>query len=248
VQIRSATAVVAAAAAAAVIAGSVEPAASAALDAKTVPTGTHLLLTFDHREPLKRGTVVRDASGHHHAGVVLTRHGGAIRPVSGSFKRAAAFPRLCDPSCGRAIIEVADHRGLDPRRHAFVFGAAVRVTRHQARLGSNVVQKGYFNQVGGQYKLQLYPGGVPSCVVFGGRGRIIVNGTRSVANRRWHRLSCTRTPSRVVLRVDGKVSTVVRGATGFIGNAAPVRVGGKNVKPGNDQFHGAVDSVFLRFL
>jgi hypothetical protein len=207
-----------------------------------------MLLTFDHREPLKRGTVVRDASGHRHGGVVLTRRGGSLRPISGWFKRGVAFPRLCDPGCGRAIVEVADRTALDPRRHPFVFGAAVRATRHQARSGGNVVQKGYFHQAGGQYKLQLYVGGVPSCVVFGGRGRIIVNGTRSVADGRWHRLSCTRRPGWVALRVDGKVNAVVRGATGFVGNTTPVRVGGKKTGPGNDQFHGAVDSVFLRFL
>jgi hypothetical protein len=247
VHIRPVLAVPLTAAALSLAAGSIQPSA-AAEHPKTVPAGTHMLITFDHREPLKRGTVVRDASGHHHGGVVLTRRGGSVRPVSGWFKRAAAFPRLCDPSCGRAIVEVADRKGLDPQRHPFVFGAAVRTTRHQARLGGNVVQKGFFNSAGGQYKLQLYRGGVPSCVVFGGKGRIIVNGTRSVANGKWHRLSCTRQTGWVTLRVDGKVNAVVRGATGFVGNAIPLRVGGKKIKPGNDQFHGSIDSVFLRFL
>src|SRR4051794_15031428 len=93
-------------AAAAVAVGSALSALSAAGEAKHLPPGTHLLLTFDHREPLKRGTVVRDASGHRHRGVVRTRAGGAVRPVDGWFRRAAAFPRLCDPTCGRAIVEV----------------------------------------------------------------------------------------------------------------------------------------------
>jgi hypothetical protein len=248
VHVRLVIPIAAAAAAISAIAGSAQPSAGAAEGSRSVPSGTHMLLTFDHREALKRGTVVRDASGHHHGGVVLTRHGGTVRAVSGWFKRAAAFPRLCDPGCGRAIVEVADRKGLDPRRHRFAFGAAVKATRHQARFGGNVVQKGYFNSAGGQYKLQLYRGGVPSCVVFGGKGRIIVNGTRSVADGRWHRLSCTRKPGWVTLRVDGKVNALVRGSTGFIGNAVPLRIAGKKVKPGNDQFHGAVDSVFLRFL
>ena len=248
-QIRSVMAVVVTAAVASLFAGYAGPAAGAAEGAaKRVPPGTHLLLTFDNREPLKRGTVVRDASGHHHGGVVLARHGGGLRPVSGWFKRAAAFPRLCESGCGRAIVQVADGRGLDPRRHPFVFGAAVKATRHQARLGGNIVQKGFFKQAGGQYKLQLDTGGIPSCVVFGGRGRVIANGTRTVADGRWHRLTCTRRPGWVTLRVDRKVAAVVRGATGFIGNAVPVRVGGKKTGPGNDQFHGAVDSVFLRLL
>jgi hypothetical protein len=118
----------------------------------------------------------------------------------------------------------------------------------QARVESNVVQKGYFRQAGGQYKLQLLDGGVPSCVLYGGRGRVVLEGRRSIADRSWHRLTCLRTPARVQLRVDGKVVAGVRRTVGFISNDAPVRIGGKKVKRGNDQYHGAVDSVFLRLL
>ena len=64
-------------------------------DAHRHSTGTRMLLTFDHREPLKRGTVVRDVSGHRHGGMVRTRAGGTLRPVDGWFKRGAAFPKLC---------------------------------------------------------------------------------------------------------------------------------------------------------
>ena len=52
----------------------------------------------------------------------------------------------------------------------------------------------------------------------------------------------------MTLRIDGKADATVRGSTGFIGNTVPLRVGGKKTKPGNDQFHGAVDSAFLHFL
>jgi hypothetical protein len=186
------------AAAAPLFAGYAGPAAGTEA-AKTVPPGTHMLLTFDQHGPLKRGTVVRDASGHRHGAVVLARRGGTLRAVQGLYRRAAAFPRLCDPTCGRAIVQVADRKGLDPRRHRFVFGAAIKATRYQARPGGNVVQKGCFRQDGGQYKLQLNPGGLPSCVVYGGRGRVIVNGARSVADGRWHRLSCTRMPGWVTV-------------------------------------------------
>jgi hypothetical protein len=228
----------------ALAAGGAEPSAAAAPAAVRVSPGTSMLLTFDHSESLKRGTWVRDESGHGHGGVVRARNGGSVRPAAGWFRRGAAFPAGC---CGRAIVEVADGKGLDPRRRPFAFGAAVKATWRQGRPGGNVVQKGYFNQAGGQWKLQLDPGGLPSCVVAGARGRVIAVGRRSVADGRWHRLVCTRGPRSVALRVDGKVVRIVTRATGFIGSAMPVRVGGKRVKPGNDQFHGALDSVFLRF-
>jgi hypothetical protein len=211
------------------------------------PGGTRVLFTFDNGETLRPGTVVRDASGHRHAGRVMVRRQASLRTGPGWFHRGAVYPGRCD-GCGRAIIEVPDGRGLDPRRATFVFGAAVRVTARQARLGSNVVQKGYFNQAGGQYKLQLLAGGAPSCVVNGGLGRVIVRATKSVADRRWHRLGCTRTPHAVQLRVDGKLRASARGRTGWVGNDAPIRVGGKKVEPANKQYHGDVDSVFVRVV
>jgi hypothetical protein len=204
-----------------------------------------MLLTFDDNKSLKRGTVVPDASGHGHRGVVLTAAGGAVRPIRGRFHRSAAFPARC---CGRAIIQVADSKRLDPRHRAFVFGATVRLGPVQARPDSNVVQKGFFRQAGGQYKLQVLAGGAPSCVLFGGKGRVILRGRRSIADRSWHRLTCQRTPTRVQLRVDGKVVAGAQQAVGFISNDAPVRIGGKKIKAGNDQYHGVVDNVFLRLL
>jgi hypothetical protein len=207
--------------------------------------GKTLLLTFDHRETLKRGSIVRDDSGHRHGGRVLTRAGGGLRAVPGLSRRGVGFPVHC---CGRAIVQVADGKGLDPRRRMFVFGAAVKLGRAQARAASNVVQKGFFHQPGGQYKLQLLAGGIPSCVVYGGRGRVTVKAHASVADRRWHRLSCLRTPTRVQLRVDGKAVAGSKGVAGFVGNAAPVRIGGKKVTPGNKQYRGALDNVFLRLL
>jgi hypothetical protein len=232
------------AACAALLAAAVQPPAAGAHQRHRVPRGTHMLLTFDHNKSLKRGTVIRDDSGHRHRGVVLTAHGGSIRSVPGVFHRAAGFPVRC---CGRAIIQVADRKGLDPRRRPFVFGAAVKLGHVQARGDSNVVQKGFFRQAGGQYKLQL-DAGVPSCVMYGGKGRVILAGRKSVADRSWHRLSCLRTPTRIQLRVDGKVVAGAKATVGFIGNDAPIRIGGKKIKRGNDQYHGAIDSVFLRLL
>jgi hypothetical protein len=47
--------------------------------------------------------------------------------------------------------------------------------------------------------------------------------------------------------VDGVVRGDVAGLTGRLANIAPVRVGGKKIGAGNKQFHGDIDSVFLRF-
>jgi hypothetical protein len=206
-------------------------------------SSNQFLLTFDHRESLKAGTRVVDASGHRHAGTVLVDAGGRLRPRPGFVGRAAKYPGR-----GRAIIQITDRKGLDPGRRRFVFGAVVREKRPRAEFGANLVQKGYYNQAGGQWKLQLAAGGLPSCVVFGHLGRVKAVATHSVANGRWHRVTCTRTPSGIAVKVDGRTVASASGATGRIANDAPVKIGGKKTTAGNKQFRGRIDSVYLRLL
>lgn len=222
----------------------------ASTSASAAPAGTGLskfrvFYSFDRHATLRPGTRVPDASGHKHAGRVLVAAGGRLNLVKGIKGHGASFPKLCH-TCGRGIIEAADKKGLDPNGHQFSFGAAVRVGARQAVHGQNILQKGYFNQDGGQWKLQLHPGGIPSCVVFGAAGRLRVDGTASVANGHWHRMTCLRTSTGVRLYVDGKVAASGDGPTGWINNTSPVRVGGKKINPANKQFHGRLDAVFLK--
>jgi hypothetical protein len=226
-----------------VLAGTLASTSSADAAAAVRPSAHQFLLTFDHRESLKAGTHVVDASGHKHRGTVLTESGGTLRPTTGLVRRAAQFPAR-----GRAIVQIEDKKGLDPIRRSFVFGAAVRETQAQATFGANLVQKGFYNQAGGQWKLQLGAGGVPSCVVYGARGRVMAVAADGIANGRWHRVSCTRTPDAVTLRVDGEIVASSPGVTGRIASDAPVKIGAKKTSPGNKQFRGRMDSVFLRLL
>jgi hypothetical protein len=225
-------------------------AVSSPSDATSAPTVSHklrpasyqFLLTFDHGESLRAGTRVVDASGHRHAGVIVVDR-GKLAAKPGLVRRGAQFPHS-----GRAIVQIADRKSLDPKRRSFLYGAAVKVDRAQVTTGANLVQKGYYNQGGGQWKLQLAGGGVPVCVVNGGAGRLIAVARHGVANGRWHRVSCARTPNRVVVWIDGKRAGSASGLTGRIANNSPVKVGGKTAKPGNKQFHGRMDNVFMRLL
>jgi hypothetical protein len=215
---------------------------AAGSSAKLRPAAYQFLFTFDNKESLKAGTRVVDASGHKHGGRILVA-GGKITAKPGVVRRGAQFPHH-----GRAIIQVADRETLDPKRRSFIFGASVRVGPDQAVNGSNLVQKGYYNQVGGQWKLQLAAGGVPVCVIHGDAGRVKAVARRGVANGTWHRVSCARTPSGVAVWIDGKRVGSANGVTGRIGNDAPVKIGGKKINPANKQFHGRVDNVYLRLL
>jgi len=211
------------------------------------PPGTRMLLTFDHRESLKPRTLVRDESGFRHPGTILSVHGGALRVVRNQSGRGVGFPRACH-GCGRSIIEVENAPGLNPRMRPFLFGASLRIGPKRAAVGSNYIQKGFYSETGGQYKLQLRPGGVPTCRMYGAAGRLVVNGHASIADGTWHKVTCLRLPGRVQLRVDGKIVARVKGPTGLIDNDQPLRIGGKKLTAPNKQYHGALDNAFVRLL
>jgi hypothetical protein len=215
--------------------------------AKVKATDYRMLLTFDFKETLKAGTRVRDASRHKNGGIVVVQAGGKLLVAKGVRHHGANYPNKC-AGCGRALIEIRDHKGLDPGLRSFNFGASLRLTKLQGASGSNVVQKGYFKQLGGQFKLQLDPGGIPSCVFYGSETRIKVTSSIGIANNNWHRVNCTRGKSGVTIRVDGKLRGAEAGVVGSIANAAPIRVGAKKIAAPNKQFRGVLDNVFLRFL
>jgi hypothetical protein len=222
--------------------GTTAAADAASSPAKLRASAFQFLLTFDNKEPLRAGTRVVDASGHKHGGVIAV-HRGKITPTRGVVRRGAQFPHQ-----GRAIIQIADRKGLDPGSRSFLFGGFIKVAASMATTGANLVQKGYYKQAGGQWKLQLLGGGVPACVINGDGGRVKAAAKRSVANGKWHKVTCSRTSTGVTVWIDGKRAGSARGATGRIASVAPVKIGGKKVKAPNKQFHGRIDSVFMRFV
>lgn len=197
--------------------------------------------TFEGKSGLGAGAHAKNVAGKGR-GVVLVTEGARLRKVRGRPGRAALFPQ---PGTGFGIIEAADRRAWDPRRRAFSFGAKVRMTEAQGRGDSNIVQKGTYSQPGGQWKLQS-DHGIPSCVVNGSEGRVLVRSATSIADGAWHGLACRRTARRLNLLVDGDVVASVAGETGRVSNDSAVRLGGKRLGPGNvDQFRGRLDGVFL---
>jgi hypothetical protein len=205
---------------------------------------SQLHYTFDRGETLADGSLVTNVGHPDAPGRVGTAFDGRLRVVAGHVRRGAAFPKSC-LSCGRGIIEAPDRPGLDPGRFSISFGVAARVVAAQAQGVSNLLQKGVYNQSGGQYKLQLV-NGHPSCVIFGSRGRLVVRSKTSVADGTWHTLNCSRIRARVTLRVDGTIVGRLLGPTGVISNAATVRVGGLALFKANNQYHGVLDDVYIR--
>lgn len=186
------------------------------------------------------GTVVKNLAGKGR-GVVHLADGARMKRVKGRPGKAMKFPRS-----GNGLIEAADRVAWDPRRRAFTYGTKVKMADAQVTQHSNVMQKGYYKQPGGQWKLQV-DRGRPSCVVNGSEGRVLTRSGQSIADGHWHSLACRRTSDGVTLRVDGTVAASTNGATGKVSNASAVRIGAKKIGSVRvEQFRGRLDATFLR--
>jgi hypothetical protein len=176
--------------------------------------------------------------------------GGAVRTESRGGGLAVRFPPPCpqygDPACPRAILETsfAANPGTGPLR----FGATVRLAANETSEGENVLQKG-FSQGHSQFKLQVDgASGQPSCVLVGTSSPHIFVATTgvSVANGQWRAVECVRTGSSLTVLVDGTVAGRANVPTELsIVNNDPLRIGGKGTSANNDQYHGALDDVFV---
>lgn len=211
-----------------------------------------LLADFeDVTGPLQDGAAVTDASGNHTPGSV--RLGGdapvPLESVSSGDGTALQFPPPCEgDGCPKAVLELTGTELLNPGTADFRYGAGLLLEADQTADGSNVVQKGFNNGGASQWKLQVDGDkGRPSCVLVGEDGRqVLVTSQVGVADGTWHDVAC--------VRADGVLTVVVDGVAGrskpvpadlAVRPPADVRIAGKSVKPGNDQFHGAIDDVFV---
>jgi hypothetical protein len=191
----------------------------------------------------------RDAAGHSFLGKVQTEAGGTVEVDEGPAGRGDAirFPPPCKPGarCARAMVVVADAKVLDPGDADFSYGATIKLEANETTTGSNVLQKGRFGTDGGQWKLQVDNiDGKPSCVVRGDGDLLRVRSWLSLADGDWHRVRCSKDRSGVEIDVDGTTRRTP-GDVGTVSNDFEVRVGSAGLNAGDDQFHGALDDVFV---
>jgi hypothetical protein len=212
--------------------------------------GPVLVMTFDDEVSGDGGRAYPASQDTSVVGRVQTANGATVEAVEGPAGRGTAvqFPAACAAAtgCPRALIEVADAPELDPGGSDFTYGAAVLLQRDQTAKGSNVVQKGRFGGDGGQWKLQVDTlDGKPSCVVRDGRTVVTVRSPESVSDGQWHDVTCSKEAAALTIAVDGR-PTRESATLGAVENDSPVRVGSPGLGDADDQFHGAVDDVFLR--
>jgi hypothetical protein len=138
---------------------------------------------------------------------------------------------------------------LDPGPRDYEWGASVLLKADETSEGSNIVQKGFSVGGGSQWKLQVDGNnGHPSCVVVGEGETTIheVYADVTIADSAWHDVSCRRAGAKLVITVDGakgKSTSIPKDLT--ISPAGPMRIGGKSLKPNNDQYFGTLDDVYV---
>ncbi|MDI6101775.1 LamG domain-containing protein [Actinoplanes sp. NEAU-A12] len=190
-----------------------------------------------------------DASEFRHDLTPYAGNDARVRRVPHGAGQAIQFPPPCarEP-CPHLILRVLSRPALNPGASPFSYGATVRLARRHTTDGQNVLQKGYAAE-GSQYKLQVDgQAGLPSCVLVGEESRRIHVAVADVgvADGGWHQVTCRRGPDTLTILVDGapRASTPIPPAL-RVDNAMSLNIGGKSAHARNDQFHGAVDDIWI---
>lgn len=192
-----------------------------------------------------------DGSGHRHLLRAVTRGGAKVAMEPHGAGQALTFPPRCaGPSCPRLVLQAEATPDLNPGIKPLRYGASVRLPSAPAGAtgpdGQNVLQKGYAG-AGGQYKLQVDGvTGKPSCVLTDEDGSYVARSRTSIADDEWHTLECRRTGPTLAIVVDEQVRTTTAVPPALaIESDQPFSLGGKGVGANNDQFHGALDDVWI---
>lgn len=181
-------------------------------------------------------------------------NGGADLQLQGRWQLVTG--RLGSLHAGQAVQfregsmgRVPSRASLDPGRRTFAVAVVFRIPQGSRPFAGtdtpNIVQKGLFRSTG-QWKLQLSPhdGGQVQCRVKGSDAAVMLTSSRGGVGRdgAWHTAACARFDDRVVLVVDGVVTT--RWVhVGKVRSASPMTVGNRALNASSDQFRGVIDTI-----
>jgi hypothetical protein len=105
----------------------------------------------------------------------------------------------------------------------------------------DLLRRGLSSTAGGDYKAEILSSGRAFCLYRGTAGAVSLGAGPSLADNRWHTITCARVGESVVLSVDAS-SWSKAGKIGSITNSASVFIGAKN-SAGEDQYTGLMDAV-----
>jgi hypothetical protein len=245
------------------LASTAPPLASTAPPIPPPPTAPHMtawdiVASYNFDDGFDRTDMIFDDSGHGHTLRLTSRHGGVVRTELRGSGLALSYPKPCrKPSfrlsglaatCPRVVLQAGSSDDLNPGTRPFAWGAMIKLPPNATGPGENVIQKGFRARTG-QFKLQVDGvAGHPSCVITETRTRAFheVYARVSIADGQWHRVDCLRGRDTLMIVVDKFISEEKLIPAGLlVSNDMPLRIGGKSVLRGNDQFNGAIDDVYV---
>lgn len=195
-------------------------------------TAAQGLWHFDERT----GSTAVDSSG--------SGNNGTLRGGVGLGKAGYAGTAFSFTTAG-SWVEVPAATSLNPGARDFSFSAWINISQAPARsVTYDIVRKGLTTTSGGEFKLEIVPGGRARCIAKDGAGRrgSILGPSTNLADSRWHQVGCARVGSAWRVVVDGTVrSTTV--ALGSISNTKSLAIGSKYGR--EDATPGLVDEVVL---
>jgi hypothetical protein len=176
------------------------------------------------------GTVMHDAVGGHDGTL------SAVTPgVPGFAGTAFGF-------AGAGFVSVPSAAALNPGAADLTVTIHLNTTSAPATPDWDIIRKGLFTTVGGEFKVEYQPTGQASCGFAGSAGSSEIIAGPALNDGAWHTVQCVKTATAIRLVVDGQ--TFSQAATvGSISNDAPVVVG---ARPGSEFFRGSLDEASIR--
>jgi hypothetical protein len=142
---------------------------------------------------------------------------------------------------GHSRVLIPDSASLNPGSQDITLTAQVKTSTLPGSVGDyDLIRKKKASQV---YKMEILGTGTGYCQFKGTTASAAVKGGPNIVDGQWHTISCTKTPTKVTLTVDGVlVATKVR-AAGSISPPIALYLGQQ--PNGSDAYTGLMDEVSI---
>jgi hypothetical protein len=141
-----------------------------------------------------------------------------------------------------SYVSVQSNSSLNPGSRRIKVTIHLQTTSKPASPDWDLIRKGAYTTPGGEFKMEYQPSGQASCG-FKGSNYAEMTAGPSLADNKWHTVSCIKDSTSIKVVVDGKTfshSVVI----GPISNTEPVVIG---AHPGSEFFKGNLDEASIEF-
>jgi len=141
-----------------------------------------------------------------------------------------------------SYVSVPSASDLNPGTSTLTVTIHLKTTSAPATPDWDLIRKGKFTSVGGEFKMEYQPSGQASCGFNGSSSYSELTAGPPINDGKWHTVQCVKTSSAIKVVVDGQAFS--QSATiGSIANTDPVVIG---AHPGSEFFNGSLDEASIQ--